>query len=382
MAASPASIWMPWLPGRGPSAQRRSGRDPFGTRPGGSGTIGRCLGHDSRRTGTGGLLAVGGRRQPTARDRKQSDRAPQLPGRLRQAGHRLRHRLRGAGDPWAMRGSAGGLAGRTGSAARAERAADRSAAPAGASAAAGQSGRRSAGRSGGSNANASVARRGAVAPRANVGRSLGPSAAPRIRSATDRPGRSPGTCPDCLRSRRPIPFPPACPPNCARPDGELEYRHPPASLPPTPDPTDHADHEARFQLERLSAFLDRRHDRQDRQPGLHGHRNAGRRSPRLAGRLAGRAEGIDPPLARPASADDLERQCLHDERHRRSAAALLASGLDRSRSALSGHPPRAHQAGAAVGRRAGRTANHHRAGRPVGRPTRPGRTPPRSFTTS
>ena len=69
-----------------------------------------------------------------------------------------------------------------------------------------------------------------------------------------------------------------------------------------------------------------------------------------AGLLEERKE-FDPPVARTASFDDLERQRFHDERGCRSPAALLVSELDRSRSALSSHPPRTHQAGPATGRR-------------------------------
>ena len=74
-----------------------------------------------------------------------------------------------------------------------------------------------------------------------------------------------------------------------------------------------------------------------------------------AGLLAERKESIRRSLERHRS-DDLERQRLHDERRGRSAAALLASRLDRSRSALSGHSPRTHQAGAAAGRRTWRAS--------------------------
>ena len=72
-----------------------------------------------------------------------------------------------------------------------------------------------------------------------------------------------------------------------------------------------------------------------------------------AGLLDERKESIRRSFGK-ASADDLQRQRLHDERHRRSPAAVLASRLDRSRSALSGDSPRAHQAGLAIGRRTGR----------------------------
>ncbi len=45
----------------------------------------------------------------------------------------------------------------------------------------------------------------------------------------------------------------------------------------------------------------------------------------------------------------LQRQRVHDERRRRSAAAVLASGLDRPVPALPRDPPRAYQACSAPG---------------------------------
>ena len=72
-----------------------------------------------------------------------------------------------------------------------------------------------------------------------------------------------------------------------------------------------------------------------------------------AGLLAEQKRGDSPGCLADHGLDDLQHQRLHDERRGRSAAALLASRVDRARSALPGHPPRAHQAGPAAGRRAG-----------------------------
>ena len=81
-----------------------------------------------------------------------------------------------------------------------------------------------------------------------------------------------------------------------------------------------------------------------------------------AGLLPG-AEGVDPRGPRAARPRDLQHQRLHDERDRRPAAALLASGLDRPRPALPRDPPRAHEAGPAAGRRTRCAADLHRARR-------------------
>ena len=108
---------------------------------------------------------------------------------------------------------------------------------------------------------------------------------------------------------------------------------------------------------------------------------AGRRAARLAGRIVPERQAGDPRVPRSAWAGDFQRQRLHDERRGRSAAALLASLLDRARPALPGHPPRAHQAGARAGQGIGGRLDPNRAGRAAGRRASPGTPPPMSSTT-
>ena len=61
----------------------------------------------------------------------------------------------------------------------------------------------------------------------------------------------------------------------------------------------------------------------------------------MARGIVGGAKGIDSTAPDAAQSDDIERERLHDECRGRSSSALLASGLDRSGSALPGHSPRA-----------------------------------------
>ena len=90
-------------------------------------------------------------------------------------------------------------------------------------------------------------------------------------------------------------------------------------------------HETCFQFKCLSAFLDRGGDRANRRAWA----TRGSRSwptCRTPGRPACSKSGNSRSATAlgTASAADLERQCLHDERRGRSAAAVLASGLDRA----------------------------------------------------